>query len=87
MGGFSKRVCEEIRIVLGGITPFPIEALESEETIRGRMLDDRAISEAAEAAMKEARPLPMNHYKVDLTKALVKQALTELKTDSAGIGP
>jgi xanthine dehydrogenase YagS FAD-binding subunit len=77
----SQGICEDIRIVLGGIAPFPLEALKSEEITRGRMLDDRTISEAAEAATKGARPLPMNHYKVDLTKALVRRALTELRTD------
>jgi xanthine dehydrogenase YagS FAD-binding subunit len=66
-------VCEEIRLVLGGIAPFPYVAAEA--MIRGRRLDERLISDAAEESVKEARPLPMNAYKVDLTKALVRRAL------------
>jgi xanthine dehydrogenase YagS FAD-binding subunit len=65
----------EISIVLGGIAPFPRVAAAAEEIIRDRGLNDRVISEAAEAAVEGARPLPMNRYKLDLTKALVKRGL------------
>ena len=71
----SDGVCEDVRIVLGGIAPFPLVAAAAEEIIKGRRLDERLISEAAEASVKEARPLPMNGYKVDLTKTLVRRAL------------
>jgi xanthine dehydrogenase YagS FAD-binding subunit len=69
-------VCEEIRLVLGGIAPFPYGAATAEAMIRGRRLDELLIADAAEESVKEARPLPMNGYKVDLTKALVRRALT-----------
>ena len=79
VGRVSQRVVEDIRIVLGGIAPWPVEALQSREILRGRSLNDETISEAAEAALKGAKPLPMNRYKVDLTKALVRRALEELR--------
>lgn len=72
----SDGVCEEIRVVLGGVAPFPHAAAEVEEMIKGRKLEERLISDAAEASVKEARPLPMNDYKVDMTKVLVRRALT-----------
>jgi len=75
-------VCEDIRVVLGGIAPFPYVASMAEEIIRGRRLDERLISDAAEASVKEARPLPMNGYKVDLTKTLVRRALTLIEQRS-----
>ncbi len=34
--------------------------------------------EAADAAVARARPLAMNGYKIDLTRALVARALTAL---------
>jgi xanthine dehydrogenase YagS FAD-binding subunit len=71
----SDGVCEDIRVVLGGIAPFPFVAAAVEEIVKGRRLDESLISEAAEASVKEARPLPMNGYKVDLTKTLVRRAL------------
>jgi xanthine dehydrogenase YagS FAD-binding subunit len=68
--------CRDIRIVLGGVAPFPYVASKAEEVVKGRKLTERQISRAAEAAVEGARPLRMNHYKVDLTKALVRRALT-----------
>ena len=59
--------------------PCPSKRYRAEEILRGRSLNDETISEAAEAALKGAKPLPMNRYKVDLTKALVRRALEELR--------
>jgi xanthine dehydrogenase YagS FAD-binding subunit len=74
----SQGVCEDIQIVLGAVAPFPFKASEAEEIIRGRTLDDGVISKAAEAATERAKPLPMNRFKVDLTKALVRRVLTSI---------
>ncbi len=82
-GGQSRGLCEDIRVVLGGIAPFPFAAATVEAVIKGKTLDERLISDAAEASVKEARPLPMNGYKVDLTKALVRRALTLISQGSA----
>jgi len=79
VGRVSRGVVEDIRIVLGGIAPLPVEAAKSEEILCGKYLNDDIISEAAEAALKGARPLPKNRYKVDLTKTLVKRALEEIR--------
>lgn len=79
VGRVSRGVVEDIRIVLGGIAPLPVEAAQSEEILRGKYLNDDIISEAAEAALKGAKPLPKNRYKVDLTKTLVKRALGEIR--------
>ena len=78
----SNGVCEEIRVVLGGVASFPYVAAVAEEMIRGRRLDERLISDAAEASVIEARPLTMNGYKVDLTKALVRRVLTAIAQGS-----
>ena len=78
----SDGVCEEIRVVLGGIAPVPFVAGALAGLMNGRALDERLISEAAEASVREARPLPMNGYKVDLTRALVKRALTLMRNGS-----
>jgi xanthine dehydrogenase YagS FAD-binding subunit len=75
----SDGVCEEIRVILGGIAPVPYAAAVVEDMIKGRRLDERLIADAAEASVKEARPLPMNGYKADLTKALVRRALTLMR--------
>ncbi len=77
-------MCKDIRIALGGVAPYPLRIAEAEEMVRGKSLSEENISRAAEASVKGARPLQMNGYKVDLTKALVRHALTSLWQDSKG---
>jgi xanthine dehydrogenase YagS FAD-binding subunit len=72
-------ILEDIRIVLGGVAPFPYTADRAEEILKGRRLDEKLISKAAEASVEGAHPLPMNGYKVDLTKSLVRRALTSIR--------
>jgi xanthine dehydrogenase YagS FAD-binding subunit len=67
---------------LGGVAPFPLEASGAEEVVRGRTIEDRVVSQAAEAAVERARPLPMNRYKTDLTKALVRRVLTSIREEA-----
>lgn len=71
-------ICQDVSIVLGGVAPFPYVAKTAGEMIEGHALTERLISDAAGAALEGARPLPMNQYKVDLTKAMVKRALTSM---------
>lgn len=72
-------VCADIRIVLGGIAPFPYEAAKAEEVLKEKNLSEKLISQAAEASIEGARPLPMNGYKIDLTRTLVRRALTSVR--------
>ena len=74
----SGEICEDARIVLGGVAPLPYVASMAGEIIKGRSLNGQLIADAAEAALKGSRPLPMNHFKVDLTKALVRDALRSI---------
>jgi CO/xanthine dehydrogenase FAD-binding subunit len=64
------------------VAPFPLEASGAEEVVRGRTIEDRVVSQAAEAAVERARPLPMNRYKTDLTKALVRRVLTSIREEA-----
>ena len=43
--------------------------------ITGRPLDESTIARAAAAAMKAARPLEHNEYKIDLFKGLLAEEL------------
>jgi xanthine dehydrogenase YagS FAD-binding subunit len=69
---------DDVRIALGGVAPFPYRATAAERALAGGSVSDAVIAEAAEAAVARARPLSMNGYKIDLTKALVRRALTAL---------
>jgi xanthine dehydrogenase YagS FAD-binding subunit len=77
----SGGVVEDIRIVLGGVAPLPYIAFEAEDRIKGKKPNESLVSKAVEASVEEAKPLPMNGYKVDLTKTLVKRALASILTN------
>ncbi|HBA39215.1 MAG TPA: molybdopterin dehydrogenase [Deltaproteobacteria bacterium] len=69
------KVCQEARVILGGVAPYPYRALGAEELLRNREIGGEAPEKAGEAAVSGARPLRANHYKIRLTKALVKRAV------------
>jgi xanthine dehydrogenase YagS FAD-binding subunit len=75
----SDGICDDMRIILGGIAPYPYQASTAEAIVRGERLNKGLVSKAVEASVEDAHPLPMNGYKVDLTKALVKRCLMSLK--------
>ncbi|MCF8061685.1 MAG: FAD binding domain-containing protein [Deltaproteobacteria bacterium] len=67
--------CAGASIVLGGVAPFPYRARAAEERLEGRLLGPEDAREAAEAALREARPRGMNRYKVTVARELVRRAL------------
>ncbi len=71
---------DDVRIALGGVAPFPFRATAAEDVLRGQPLTPETIARAVDAAVAKARPLPMNGYKVDLTRALMRRALTAVAT-------
>jgi xanthine dehydrogenase YagS FAD-binding subunit len=70
--------CEDVKIVLGGVAPFPYVADKAEGVLKGERLSSRLMSKASEASVEGARALPMNRYKVDLTKVSVRRALQSI---------
>ncbi len=75
----SGDVCREAAISLGCVGLTAIRATEAEASLRGKNLDDKAISAAAEAARVAADPQPdmrgSADYKRQLVVALVKHAI------------
>jgi NADPH-dependent glutamate synthase beta subunit-like oxidoreductase len=67
--------CDHARIVLGAVAPVPVRAKKAEELLGGRPLNDKVAEEAGRQAVADALPLNMNSYKVEITKALVKEAV------------
>jgi xanthine dehydrogenase YagS FAD-binding subunit len=66
------------KIVLSGAAPAPWRAREAEAAIVGRQLDGATCREAAAAAMRDARPLKRNAYKIPLFTGLLEEELTKL---------
>lgn len=71
-------VCSDARVVLGGVAPIPWRSFEAEEELRGQKLDPKTIKRAAVAAVRKAKPLAQNAYKVDLTRQLLTKSLNEI---------
>lgn len=77
--GFNDARVSSARIVLSGAAPVPWRCMEAEKIITGQSLTDEIIDQAAEAAMKQARPLRNNEYKIELFKGLIVEELTAHK--------
>ena len=65
------------KIVLGGVSPVPYEAVRAREILLGESLTESLAEKAAGAVVEDAMPLSKNGYKVPLVKALVKRSLLE----------
>jgi xanthine dehydrogenase YagS FAD-binding subunit len=65
----------DARVVLGGVAPTPWRSKEAEAALVGKALTAQTATAAGEAAVKAARPLKDNAYKVQLTRVLIKRAL------------
>ncbi len=79
----EEGICRDVRIVLGGVAPFPYLDGGASEIIRGKKIGPELASQAAEACLKKARPLPRNGYKVDAARNLIERALQSMTSDSS----
>ena len=65
------------RVVLGHVAPTPWVAAAAAEAITGQGIDERTASKAGMEAVRGARPLSGNAYKVKLASVAVKRALLQ----------
>lgn len=63
------------RIVLGHAAPVPWPAPEAEKWLQGKSISEETTATAGEAAVRGAKPLSGNGYKVQLARVAVKRAL------------
>jgi NADPH-dependent glutamate synthase beta subunit-like oxidoreductase/CO/xanthine dehydrogenase FAD-binding subunit len=66
---------EQARIVLGAVAPVPLRIRMAEDQLKGKRVTEEIVEEAAAVAIKAARPLAKNDYKIQITKALIKRAI------------
>jgi xanthine dehydrogenase YagS FAD-binding subunit len=71
---------KQARLVLGAVAPIPWRVPAAEAVLFGKPLTDDTIRAAAEIALQDAKPLAKNAYKIPLSKALMRRALTSLKS-------
>jgi len=68
-------ICQDARVVLGGVAPVPWRAPKAEDSLRGKKVDESSVQKVAEIALEGARPMKDNIYKVALAKSLIQRAL------------
>lgn len=66
---------EQARVVVNGVAPYPMRLDNVEAQVRGRPMDDATATQAGEAAIRGARPLRHNDYKLPLMRNLVRRSL------------
>src|SRR5215204_1934267 len=67
----------QARVVLGSVAHKPWRSAEAENVLVGKPATEETFRAAAEAAMKDAKPLHHNAYKVELGKRAVRLALQQ----------
>jgi len=63
------------RIALGGVAHKPWRAFEAEKFLAGKTATEENFKQAAEIAVKDAKPLSQNAYKITLAKRAIVRAL------------
>ncbi len=67
-----------VKVVVGGVFITPYNAKEAEDVIRGRKISEDLAEKAGNIAVKNAVPMSMNAWKVQVMKVLVKRAILAL---------
>ncbi|MBI2518867.1 MAG: FAD binding domain-containing protein [Bdellovibrio sp.] len=67
------------KLVLGAVAPIPLRIEAVEKFLKGKTASEEVANEAGEIAVKNAKPLAKNKYKLQIVKALIKKAILENK--------
>jgi len=65
------------KIVMGHVAPIPWQAPEAARWLEGKAITEETAAQAGEAAVRSAKPLSGNKYKVQQARVAVKRALLE----------
>ncbi len=71
-------VVSEARVVFSGVAPVPWRSSPAEEVLVGHRLDLEIVRRACESAVRGARPLRDNSYKIDLMRGILQRELTAM---------
>lgn len=74
---------KQARVVMGSVAHKPWRSMEAEQALVGKPATDATFAAAAEAALKDAKPLAHNAYKVELGKRAIVLALQRAMAGSA----
>jgi len=66
---------KQARVALGGVAHKPWRATEAEKVLVGKAATEAVFTQAAEAELRNAKPLEHNRFKVELGKRAIVRAL------------
>ncbi|MBD2772741.1 FAD binding domain-containing protein [Iningainema tapete] len=68
---------KQVRLAMGGVAHKPWRALVAEKFLAGKAATEANFKAAADAEMKQAKPLEHNKFKVELGNRMIVRALTQ----------
>jgi len=71
----SEGRIQEARLAVNGVAPYPVRLHEVERALAGAMTGEETAVAAGEMAIRGAKPLRQNGYKVALMRNLVRRAV------------
>ena len=69
---------------MGGVAHKPWRAMEAEKFLTGKEATEANFRAAADAEMKNAKPLEFNKFKVEMGKRAIVRALTQAMNGGLG---
>ena len=66
---------QSARVVMGAVAPVPWRSQAAEQALAGKTITEATAAAAADAALRDARPLSQNAYKIQVAKTAVKRAI------------
>jgi xanthine dehydrogenase YagS FAD-binding subunit len=75
--GMNGNTIRSARVVLGAVAPVPWRSEDAERALIGKPLNAETAAAAGDAAVKAAKPLSGNAYKIQITKTAVKRAIMQ----------
>jgi xanthine dehydrogenase YagS FAD-binding subunit len=63
------------RVVMGAVAPVPWRSEAAEAALVGKAITEETAAAAAEAALRGAKPLSQNAYKIQVAKTALKRAI------------
>lgn len=78
----GNNTVSDIRIVLGAVAPTAVRAVKAESLLKGKVIDDRLVEQAAGAAADAARPISdiraTAEYRREMVRVLVSRAIRQI---------
>ncbi len=75
----DKKTCRSAALALGAAAPVPLRIEVAEEMLKGKAIDMSLAKQVAKVALKRARPLKLNGYKVPLFESLIQEVLLKIE--------